>query len=145
GLHHVTPDSYRQFEPGFLVPGNGRDLQAALGAGIKNRAAKLDANRDLSVRQAVEVLGGGYVEIESAGHRKIDQRSSLERRDDQIGMRPQKISQGLAPAAGLAKQIEQVLLIFGRVFAAGDLKLNLTAQRNRVNCLFRIGVGQAKL
>ena len=59
-------------------------------------------------------------------------------------MRPQKISQGLAPAAGLAKQIEQALLIFGRVFAAGDFELNLAAQRDGVNRLFRIGVGQAK-
>ena len=59
-------------------------------------------------------------------------------------MGPQKIAQGLAPAAGLAKQIEQPLLILRRVFAAGDFQLDLAAQRDRVNRLFRIGVGQAE-
>ena len=74
-LHHVAPDFYRNFEARFLVPGDGRNLQSAFGTGIKNGAAELQTNRDFPIRQAVEVLGGSYIEIKGAWYGKIGKRA----------------------------------------------------------------------
>ena len=60
-------------------------------------------------------------------------------------MRPQETSQGLAPTAGLAKQIEQPLLIFCGVFTASDFQLDLAAQCHCMNHLFRVSRGKMQL
>ena len=49
-------------------------MESAFGTGVKDGAAELKADRNLSVSQAVEVLCGSDIEIEAAWNREIDQR-----------------------------------------------------------------------
>ncbi len=123
----------------------GATCSAPVGVRVEDRAAEHQADRNLAIRQAVEVLGRRDAEIEGAGHLQVDGRDAGELRDHGAGVGPQQIAQSLAPALRLAEKIAQPLLVRGGVSAARHFDLNLAAQHDGVDRLSRIGIRHAQL
>src|SRR5271163_1218899 len=78
-IHHLVPGLDWQLEASFFVPRYWPDLQSSVHICIENRPAKQEIERYVALTKAVKILGGGDIEIERAGHRKINHRAALKR------------------------------------------------------------------
>ena len=120
--------------------GSGPTCSAPSSSVVEDRAAEQEAERDLAVLQGIKILGGGHVEVVRAGHGEVDHRRARERRDDEAGVGPEQAPERLAPARGLAEQVEQPLLFRRRVAPPGRLDPDLAAQGDA-----GIGVGSSSV
>src|SRR5579872_1786098 len=126
-VHHFAPRLHRKTKAGFLIPRDGRYLQCSAAIRIKNRAAEQKTEWYVSIGQAMKVFCRGHIEIEGAGYGKVNRGTVLKRGSDNAGVSPEHGFQSLTPAFGVAKEIAQLLLIFGTILPLCDLKLNLAA------------------
>ena len=62
----------RKAEFRFFVPGDRRHAQRSVLVGIENGATEHQADRDVAIRQAIEVLGCRDAEIEGTGHLQVN-------------------------------------------------------------------------
>src|ERR1700694_4182867 len=93
----------------------------------------------------MEVFCCSHIEIKGAGYRKINHRGVLKCRCYNAGMRPEHGFESLAPAFGLPKKVTELVLILCTVLPPRYLKLNLTAQPDRMDGFIRYSVADAKL
>src|SRR5580704_3689570 len=65
--------------------------------------------------------------------------------NDPVNVSPEEAAKSLAPAVGLAEEIEHLLLFAWCVAAAGDFDLDLAAQSDAVNRFIGRGIPDAEL
>jgi len=112
---------------------------------IKHRSREQETERHFAVAEAMKVFSRRHVEIEGAWHRNIHDAGVFESGCHHAGVSPKHCLQSLAPAFGLAKEVPQMILLFVRVFAFCDLKLDLAAQCNRMDNFSGNGIAQTQL
>ena len=85
----------------------GATCSVAIRVGVEDRAAEQEKQRDVAVREAVEIFRGRDIEIEGAGTCRSTWSLPVKARDHDAGVSPQQGAKGLAPAFRLAEEIAQ--------------------------------------
>ncbi len=132
-VHQPAPCVDRQPVGGFEVPRHLLHAEACLTPG-ENRAGEQQFQRDQTVTQGLQVLGGGNVEVKSAGQREPNLGLAGEALDHGAALQPEEGLQGGGPAAALAEEVQQTGLFLGCVAAALGQDPDLAAQGDGVYC-----------
>ena len=116
-VHHLPPDAHRQWIRGFLAPRRsaGRRTRSVLG---ERGTAEQEDQRYLAVVERVQVLRRRDLEVVGALDRQLDLGGPDEPRDHGRRVRPQERPQRVAPLRRLAEELQEVLLLLGRVAPA---------------------------
>src|SRR5262249_55885776 len=139
------PGAHRQTVIGFAAPGNSRKLQAPILICVKDSAAEKNRKRDVTIFQAVKILGGSDVEVEGTRQRNSGERLTLKPRHDDGGVRPKKGAQGLAPARRGAEEVEEFVLLVREIAPPHGLNLNLALQENVLDLQVRLAAADPDL